>query len=51
MYVNLTMETPCDYLKDEDGMAYCPYDYGGSDKCRVCCGLDVDEDIYNDSDD
>lgn len=23
---------------------HCPYDdYGGSDRCRVCCGLGVDE--------
>ena len=39
------METPCDYLEDENGLSYCPYeDYGGSDRCRICCGLGVDED-------
>lgn len=46
------MKTPCDYLKDENGMSYCPYeDYGGyeSERCRVCCGLGVDEDTYDDS--
>lgn len=43
-------QTPCDYLKDENGMSYCPYeDYGGyeSERCRVCCGLGVDEDSYD----
>ena len=44
------MITPCDYLIDGNGMAYCPYeDYGGyeSERCRVCCGLGVDEDSYD----
>ena len=44
------MRTPCDDLRDENGMSYCPYeDYGGyeSERCRVCCGLGVDEDSYD----
>lgn len=43
------MRTPCDDFVDGNGMSYCPYeDYGGSDRCRVCCGLGVDEDSYDD---
>lgn len=43
------MKTPCDVLID--GRYYCPFeDYGGSDRCRVCCGLGVDEDSYPDED-
>lgn len=46
------MWTPCDdpidEVNEETGKMeihyYCPYeDYGGSDRCRVCCGLGVDE--------
>lgn len=46
------MWTPCDVpveeLNEETGKMEvhhnCPYDdYGGSDRCRVCCGLGVDE--------
>ena len=43
------MKTPCDY-PDEYGKYHCPYeDYGGyeSERCRVCCGLGVDEDSYD----
>jgi hypothetical protein len=42
------MWTPCDELID--GHSYCPYadTYAGyeSEMCRVCCGLGVDEDDY-----
>lgn len=37
--------TPCDY-PDEEGNHHCPYeDYTGyeGERCRVCCGLGVDE--------
>ena len=47
-------ETPCDWMKDDDGFAICPYeDFGGyeSERCRVCCGLGVDEDYDYDYDD
>lgn len=39
--------TPCDD-RDENGKSYCPYeDYPSeSERCRVCCGLGVDEDSY-----
>lgn len=40
-------KTPCDYLKDEDGWSVCPYENDGvseSERCRVCCGVGVDED-------
>ena len=43
------MSTPCDYLRDENGFSVCQFeDYGGyeSERCRVCCGLGVDEDPY-----
>ena len=41
---------PCDCL-DADGFSHCPFeDYGGSDRCRVCCGLGVDEDSYPEED-
>ena len=46
------MRTPCDF-PDENGMYNCPYeDYCGyeSERCRVCCGLGVDEDSYPDED-
>lgn len=37
------MKTPCDY-PDDFGFFHCPFDdYGGSDRCRVCCGLGVDD--------
>jgi len=42
------MKTPCDY-PDEFGRYHCPFeDYGGyeSERCRVCCGLGVDEGSY-----
>ena len=46
--------TPCDYLRDANDMAYCPFEdtYGGyaGEMCRVCCGLGVDEDNYPDED-
>ena len=40
------MITPCD--TPIDGIHYCPYeDYPNeSERCRVCCGLGVDEDPY-----
>lgn len=42
------MQTPCDYLKDENGFSICPYDgVSESEKCRVCCGLGVDEDYQD----
>lgn len=47
------MITPCDF-KDENGKYHCPFeDYGGyeSERCRVCCGLGVDEDDYPEDDD
>ncbi len=35
--------TPYD-IQDNDGHYHCPFeDYGGGDRCRVCCGLGVDE--------
>lgn len=38
--------TPCDEIGD-DGMHHCPYEdsYTGyeSERCRVCCGLGVDD--------
>lgn len=43
------MKNPCDY-PDEFGHYHCPFeDYGGyeSERCRVCCGLGVDEDSYD----
>lgn len=43
------MKTPCDY-PNAYGEYHCPYeDYGGyeSERCRVCCGLGVDEDSYD----
>lgn len=45
------MRTPCDDFKDENGMSICPYEGSGiseSEMCRVCCGLGVDEDSYDD---
>lgn len=39
------IDTPCD-IPDDDGVFRCPYtDYTGyeGEKCRVCCGLGVDE--------
>lgn len=36
---------PCD-VPDDDGFHRCPYeDFGGyeGERCRVCCGLGVDE--------
>ncbi len=44
------MRTPCDDMRDENGLSICPYeDFGGyeSERCRVCCGLGVDEDSYD----
>ena len=41
------MKTPCDELIN--GKHYCPYEDSGvseSERCRVCCGLGVDEDPY-----
>ena len=38
-------KTPCDY-PDENGIHHCPYEDSGvseSERCRVCCGLGVDE--------
>ena len=46
------MKTPCDELIN--GKHYCPYEDSGvseSERCRVCCGLGVDEDPYPDEDD
>lgn len=35
--------TPCDY-PDENGEHHCPFDnISESERCRVCCGLGVDE--------
>ena len=36
--------TPCDF-PDDDGVFHCPYEGEGSesDRCRVFCGLSVDE--------
>ena len=43
-------KTPCDY-PDANGEYHCPFeDYGGSDRCRACCGLGVDEDSYPEED-
>lgn len=47
------MNTPCDWMRDESGFSVCPYEnYGGyeSERCRVCCGLGVDEDSYPEED-
>lgn len=47
----LERKDPCDY-PDEYGNHHCPFeDYGGSDRCRVCCGLGVDEDSYPEEED
>ena len=43
------MKTPCDYERDGNGFSVCPYEDSGvseSERCRVCCGLGVDEDPY-----
>ena len=43
------MRTPCDELIN--GNHYCHYEDNGvseSERCRVCCGLGVDEDPYPD---
>ena len=48
------MRTPCDDLRDENRMSVCPYEDSGvseSERCRVCCGLGVDEDPYPDEED
>ena len=43
-YNDMPKATPCDYA-DDDGHYHCPYDDYPSDseRCRVCCGLGVDE--------
>ena len=41
------MRTPCDEMIN--GKHCCPYEDSGvseSERCRVCCGLGVDEDPY-----
>lgn len=47
------MKTPCDY-QNNDGIYSCPYadTYMGyeSEMCRVCCGLGVDENDYEEED-
>lgn len=45
--MSIKRETPCDYLKDENGMAVCPYITNQWDHvhCEYWCGAEEPADV------
>lgn len=44
--MSLKHETPCDWLKDEDGLSVCPYMMPGECvDCEYWCGADEPVDV------